>query len=545
MPKFSFSLILLLTALFFSACVKESKVEVDLIVTDAKIHTLDSDFSVVEALAIKNGKVVAVGTEENIYKLYQSSETTAINGAYIYPGFNDAHAHFVGYARGLRKVNLMGTISWADALARVVDFQNKYPSDYIIGRGWDQNDWEDKSYPHRSSLDSLFPETPVYLSRIDGHAAIINTAALRQAGLTGDETLVGGTLLQDAEGFTGILIDNATDLIELPAMDVALQKEALLEAQANLFAKGVTSLTDAGLLAADIELLRSLYADASLQIRVNAMVSDDSASLAQYLKAPIETPTLRVKSAKFYLDGALGSRGALLLAPYSDDTINYGLQLKEASYFKMMADSLAQLGWQMCIHGIGDSANRLAIDIYSQALEGLDDRRWRIEHAQIVHPADQKRMVEAGIIPSIQPTHATSDMYWADQRLGAERMKYAYSSQSFLKLGVKLPLGTDFPVEAINPLYTLRSAYLRVDANGFPPKGFRAEEALSFEDAIRGMTEWGAYASFEEKQKGTLEAGKYADFVIFDKDLSTLSAQEMSNLEVQATYLNGVEVYSR
>jgi predicted amidohydrolase YtcJ len=545
MPKFSFSLILLLTALFFSACVKESKVEVDLIVTDAKIHTLDSDFSVVEALAIKNGKVVAVGTEENIYKLYQSSETTAINGAYIYPGFNDAHAHFVGYARGLRKVNLMGTISWADALARVVDFQNKYPSDYIIGRGWDQNDWEDKSYPHRSSLDSLFPETPVYLSRIDGHAAIINTAALRQAGLTGDETLVGGTLLQDAEGFTGILIDNATDLIELPAMDVALQKEALLEAQANLFAKGVTSLTDAGLLAADIELLRSLYADASLQIRVNAMVSDDSASLAQYLKAPIETPTLRVKSAKFYLDGALGSRGALLLAPYSDDTINYGLQLKEASYFKMMADSLAQLGWQMCIHGIGDSANRLAIDIYSQALEGLDDRRWRIEHAQIVHPADQKRMVEAGIIPSIQPTHATSDMYWADQRLGAERMKYAYSSQSFLKLGVKLPLGTDFPVEAINPLYTLRSAYLRVDANGFPPKGFRAEEALSFEDAIRGMTEWGAYASFEEKQKGTLEAGKYADFVIFDKDLSTLSAQEMSSLEVQATYLNGVEVYSR
>lgn len=519
--------------------------EVDLIVTDAKIHTLDSDFSVVEALAIKNGKVVAVGTEENIYKLYQSSETTAINGAYIYPGFNDAHAHFVGYARGLRKVNLMGTISWADALARVVDFQNKYPSDYIIGRGWDQNDWEDKSYPHRSSLDSLFPETPVYLSRIDGHAAIINTAALRQAGLTGDETLVGGTLLQDAEGFTGILIDNATDLIELPAMDVALQKEALLEAQANLFAKGVTSLTDAGLLAADIELLRSLYADASLQIRVNAMVSDDSASLAQYLKAPIETPTLRVKSAKFYLDGALGSRGALLLAPYSDDTINYGLQLKEASYFKMMADSLAQLGWQMCIHGIGDSANRLAIDIYSQALEGLDDRRWRIEHAQIVHPADQKRMVEAGIIPSIQPTHATSDMYWADQRLGAERMKYAYSAQSFLKLGVKLPLGTDFPVEAINPLYTLRSAYLRVDANGFPPKGFRAEEALSFEDAIRGMTEWGAYASFEEKQKGTLEAGKYADFVIFDKDLSTLSAQEMSSLEVQATYLNGVEVYSR
>jgi predicted amidohydrolase YtcJ len=538
-----YSLLLTIFLGLFS-CTK-SQENVDLIITDAKIFSVDANFSVLEAMAIKDGKIVATGSSEDIFQSYTATNTQSLKGAYIYPGFNDAHAHFVGYARGLRKVNLMGTRSWSDALARVVDFQNKYPSDYIIGRGWDQNDWADKSYPHRSSLDSLFPETPVFLSRIDGHAAIINTAALHQAGLSGNETLVGGTLLQDAQGFTGILIDNATDLIELPAMDIALQKEALLEAQANLFAKGVTSLTDAGLLATDIELLQSLYADASLQIRINAMVSDDSSSLAKLLMAAIETPNLRVKSAKFYLDGALGSRGALLLAPYSDDSTNYGLQLKEASYFKMMADSLAQLGWQMCIHGIGDSANRLAIDIYSQALAGLDDRRWRIEHAQIVHPSDQKRMVAAGIIPSIQPTHATSDMYWADQRLGAERMKYAYSAQSFLKLGAKLPLGTDFPVEAINPLYTLRSAYLRKDADGFPPKGFRAEEALSFEDAIRGMTEWGAYASFEETKKGTLEAGKYADFVIFDKDLSTLSAQEMSSLEVQATYLNGQEVYRK
>ncbi|PTM03666.1 MAG: amidohydrolase [Bacteroidetes bacterium] len=537
-------LLLLTTFLGLFSCTK-SQENADLIITDAKIYSVDADFSVLEAMAIKDGKIVATGSSEDILQSYTATNTQSLKGAYIYPGFNDAHAHFVGYARGLRKVNLMGTPSWADALARVVDFQNKYPSDYIIGRGWDQNDWADKSYPHRSSLDSLFPETPVFLSRIDGHAAIINTAALRQAGLNGNETLVGGTLLQDAQGFTGILIDNATDLIKLPAMDIALQKEALLEAQANLFAKGVTSLTDAGLLAADIELLQTLYADVSLQVRINAMVSDDPSSLAKYLKAPIETPTLRVKSAKFYLDGALGSRGALLLAPYSDDSTNYGLQLKEASYFKMMADSLAQLGWQMCIHGIGDSANRLAIDIYSQALAGLEDRRWRIEHAQVVHPTDQKRMVAAGIIPSIQPTHATSDMYWAEERIGSQRMQYAYSAQSFLKLGAKLPLGTDFPVEDINPLYTLRSAYLRQDADGYPPKGFRADEALSFEDAIRGMTEWGAYASFEENKKGTLEAGKYADFVIFDKDLSTLSAQEMSSLEVQATYLNGQEVYRK
>ena len=525
------------------SCTEIPKEKIDLIITDAKIYSLDAAFSVHEAMAIHEGEIVAIGTKADLLKRFEAQEMKSLNGAYVYPGFNDAHAHFVGYARGLRKVNLMGTRSWADALARVIDFQKKYPSDYIIGRGWDQNDWEDKSYPHRSSIDSLFPETPVYLSRIDGHAAIINTAALEQAGLSGNESLVGGTLMQDGQGFTGILIDNATALITLPTMDAALQKEALLEAQANLFSQGVTSLTDAGLLATDIEFLQALYADASLQIRVNAMVSDDSTSLAKYLKAPIETPTLRVKSAKFYLDGALGSRGALLLEPYSDDPDNFGLQLKEARYFEMMADSLAQLGWQMCIHGIGDSANRLAVDIYSQALAGLEDRRWRIEHAQIVHPEDQKRMVAAGIIPSIQPTHATSDMYWAEDRLGAERMQYAYSAQSFLKLGAKLPLGTDFPVEAINPLYTLRSAYLRQDAEGYPIKGFRIEEALSFEETLRGMTEWGAYASFEEKQKGTLEVGKYADFVIFDKDLSTLSAQELSSLKVQATYLSGEEVY--
>jgi predicted amidohydrolase YtcJ len=537
-------LLLLTTFLALFSCTK-SQENVDLIITDAKFFSVDANFSVLEAMAIKEGKIVATGSSAEILQNYTATNTQSFKGAYIYPGFNDAHAHFVGYARGLRKVNLMGTRSWADALARVVDFQNKYPSDYIIGRGWDQNDWESKTYPHQASLDSLFPETPVYLGRIDGHAAIINSAAMKMAGLSGQEEIAGGMLMQDAQGFTGVLVDNATALIKLPKMDNSLQREAFLAAQENLFAVGVTSLTDAGLLRSDIELLESLYADGSLKIRVNAMVSDDSASLAHYLQSPIETPNLRVKSAKFYLDGALGSRGALLLAPYSDDSTNYGLQLKEASYFKMMADSLAQLGWQMCIHGIGDSANRLAIDIYSQALAGLNDRRWRIEHAQIVHPADQKRMVAAGIIPSIQPTHATSDMYWADQRLGAERMKYAYSAQSFLKLGAKLPLGTDFPVEAINPLYTLRSAYLRQDADGFPPKGFRAEEALSFEEAMRGMTEWGAFASFEEKKKGTLEAGKYADFVIFAKDLSTLSAQELSSLEVQATYLNGVEVYTR
>ena len=540
-PYFPLSLAFLLAF----ACAEAPKEEVDLIITEAKIYSLDADFSVQEALAIKDGKVLAIGSEADILKQYQAQEIKSFSGAYIYPGFNDAHAHFVGYARGLRKVNLMGTRSWADALARVQAFQKEHPSDYIMGRGWDQNDWESKTYPHQASLDSLFPETPVYLGRIDGHAAIINSAAMKMAGLSGQEEIAGGMLIQDAQGFTGVLMDNATALIKLPKMDNSLQREAFLEAQENLFAVGVTSLTDAGLLRSDIELLELLYADGSLKIRVNAMVSDDSASLAHYLQSPIETPNLRVKSAKFYLDGALGSRGALMLEPYADDPGNYGLQLKETTYFEMMADSLAQLGWQMCIHGIGDSANRLAVAIYSEALQGLEDRRWRIEHAQIVHPEDQKKMIAAGIVPSIQPTHASSDMYWAEQRIGAERMSYAYPAQSFLKLGAKLPLGTDFPIENINPLYTLRAAYLRQDAAGYPPKGFNLKEALTFEQSLRGMTEWGAYASFEDKKKGTLAVGMYADFIVFEKDLSALSAQELSNQKVMYTYLNGKVVYKR
>lgn len=526
---------LLLPILLFTAC-QPLKESVDLIVEAESIFTGDSLQG--NAMAIKDGKVVAVASAENIKQAYESTEYQVYQG-FIYPGFNDAHAHFLGYARGLGQVNLVGTQSWQECLERVQAFADAQDVDFIQGRGWDQNDWVVKKFPTKAALDSMFPNTPVLLMRVDGHAAIANQAALDYAGVDLETEIEGGVIYAPNDKATGVLIDNAVDLVEFPDEDEARLKELVLEAQANCLAAGISSITDAGLKRKDLEFLQALSESGELKLRMNMMVSDDSASLAYYLnKPPVESPRFRIKSVKFYLDGALGSRGALMLDPYSDDPGNYGLQLKPTAYFRRMADSLAKLGWQMCVHAIGDSANRLAVDVFSEANQGKSDHRWRIEHAQIVHPEDQQKMAEAHIIPSIQPTHATSDMYWAKDRIG-ERINYAYVAKRFLDLGMALPLGTDFPVEEIYPLNTLRSAMLRMDVDGFPPGGFRPMEALSFDEAMHGMTAAGAYASFEEKVKGKLVPGHYADFVVFDKDLSKLQAGEFRSMVPTALAING------
>lgn len=540
MKKLSWALL----ALTF-AC-ESPKTQADLIVQAKAIYTADADTTIAEAMAIKDGNILAIGSKAEIEAQFQAGEVIDFSEQYLYPGINDAHAHFLGYARGLAMVNLFGTQSWQEVLERVTDFAAAKPRDFILGRGWDQNDWENQAFPTRKALDSLFPNTPVLLTRVDGHAAIANGAALEQAGVDLNTSVAGGMLLQAEGELSGVLIDNAVDLIPLPTLDAEEEKALILEAQANCFAVGITSLTDAGLKKDEILTMQALYEAGQLKLRQNIMVSDHDESLDYFLKnGPIESPHLRVKSVKFYLDGALGSRGALLLDDYSDDPGNKGLLLKPVNYFEQMADSLARMGWQMCVHAIGDSANRLAIEVFKSGLKGKKDHRWRIEHAQIVHPNDQKEMVAAGIIPSIQPTHASSDMYWAEERLGSERISYAYPAQSFLKLGATLPLGTDFPVEDINPMYTLRAAMLRQDAKGWPEGGFRPEEALSFYETLRGMTYGGAYASFEEGKKGALQKGHYADFIVVKEDLSQLDASSLSKVEIQATYLGGEAVFER
>lgn len=534
---------LLLLPLIFVACQNKPQLEeVDLMIVAKEIYL--SEGKTAQALVIKDGLVIGSGRQDSLEAKYRPTHLKVFDQMHVYPGFNDAHAHFLGYARGLGRVNLVATSSWQECLERVQAFADANPSDFIVGRGWDQNDWEEKQFPNKASLDSMYPNTPVVLQRIDGHASLANQAALDYAGIDASTKVEGGVVLLDGGEPKGILIDNAVDLIELPENTLDRDRELVLKAQEFCLRAGLTSITDAGLKRKDIELLQGLSEEGLLKLRLNLMVSDDSASLAYYLnREPIEQERFRVRTVKFYLDGALGSRGALLLDDYSDQAGNHGLQLKPTDYFMMMADSLAHLGWQMAVHAIGDSANRLVTEVFGIGYMHNPDHRWRIEHAQIVHPQDLAKMQEIKLIPSIQPTHATSDMYWAEQRLGAERVKYAYPAKSFLDAGLVVPLGTDFPVEDINPFYTLRAAKYRQDAAGYPPGGFRPEEALSFEEALRGMTWSGAYASFEEGEKGLLEAGYYADFIVVDRDLADVPVEELGNMEIKATAIAGEFLY--
>ncbi|WP_417612644.1 amidohydrolase [Owenweeksia hongkongensis] len=519
--------------------------QVDLIIYNGKIYTVDSGFTVVNAMAVKDGKVFETGTLDHIRRTYRAPKNIDLEGKAVYPGFNDAHSHFMGYANTLRWVNLVGVKSYDEAIKRCKDFQKKHGLTFVIGRGWDQNDWGMEGFPDKAKLDKVFPFLPVYLYRIDGHAALVNQATLNFAGIDTSTTINGGIIEKDAEGnLTGILVDNAMGLVDLPSLPNEDMLEALKEAEKNIFKAGLTTVTDAGLERSQIELIDSLQQAGEMKLRVYAMVSDKPYLQEHYLKnGPIQTDHLNVSSFKFYLDGALGSRGALMLKPYSDDSSKVGLQVSPYSHYVESAKKLKENGWQMCVHAIGDSANRLVLNVYEEVLEGKKDHRWRIEHAQIVAPEDVARFGKLGVIPSVQPTHATSDMYWAEDRLGWERMVEAYPCQSLLNSAGILPLGTDFPVEDIDPLRTFYSAVFRQDTAGFPEGGFTAKEVLSREDALRGMTIWPAYAAFEENEKGSLEVGKWADFVILDQDILTAPKPKIPDTKVLMTFVGGEKVF--
>jgi predicted amidohydrolase YtcJ len=520
------------------------KAPVDLLVAAKRIYLMDSAYRTAQAMVIRDGKVLASGQMNELLLEYDPAQTLKVPDKVVYPGWNDAHCHFVGYAEMQRQVDLRGTRSYQAVLQRLKTFAQRYDLDYIRGRGWDQNDWPSQAFPDRAALDSLFPRTPVILQRIDGHATLVNGAALRAAAVPADTAVEGGELLRRPDGsLTGVLIDRATELVKAPGLTRSQRARALLEAQENLFAVGLTSLTDAGLPRADIALIDSLQQAGDLKLRINAMVADDSSSLAYFLEeGPINTPRLQVHTAKFYWDGALGSRGALLLEPYADKPHQHGLQLYSLDHYRGWARRLARAGWQMAVHAIGDSAVRQVIRL-TRAVQPEADHRWRVEHAQIVHPQDVQAMAQAGLLPSVQPTHATSDMYWAGERLG-QREKRGYIYADLLAACGKLPLGTDFPVEQIDPLRTYRAAVFRQDSSGFPEDGYFPEQALSPEEALRGMTHWGAYASFEEGEKGQLLPGQQADFVLYEQDITEVSLDTLTQLKPAATYLAGQKVYS-
>ena len=532
-------------ALFLTSCGGPKKV--DTIVVNGVIYTVDSSFSTAQAMAIKDGLIVATGTDAEILASYTATEKIDAKGQAVYPGFIDAHAHFVGYGKSLFQVDLFGTTSWEEAVERVKVFAAAHPElAWIEGRGWDQNKWPSKKYPTNALLNSLFPNTPVVLQRIDGHAAIANQKAFDVAGVKPGQTIVGGEVETKNNVLTGVLIDNATDLVygSIPAVTKQTYTQWLQAAQQNCFAQGLTTITDCGLNMSDINIIDTLQQEGKISMRLFAMLSDNPENLAAYLKrGPYKTDKLFVNGFKVYADGALGSRGACLLHSYEDRKDWTGFLLANISHYDSLASVLAASKFQMCTHAIGDSANRQILNIYNKYLQKGNDRRWRIEHAQVVNPADFNLFGAAAVVPSVQPTHATSDMYWAAERLGNERMKGAYAYKQLMDQNGWIPLGTDFPVEDISPFKTFLASVGRVDAKGFPEGGFQSENALSREQTIRGMTIWAAKASFLEKEVGSLEAGKKADFIILAQDLMQVPVNKILDTKVVATYSGGKKVF--
>lgn len=531
--------------LFIFSCKFRQKA--DLIVHHAKIYMVDDQFSVAEAMAISDGKIIAIGSNDEILKQYDSDSVTDAGGKTVFPGFNDAHAHFVGYGSSLQKVNLVDTDSWETVLTRCSEFAKTLPKGaWLTGRGWDQNDWLIKEFPDNTKLNELFPDRPVLISRVDGHAAMANQKALELAGVKPGDRLTGGDVEVKNGKLTGLLVDNAVDLVsdKIPSAGTTETKASLLLAQANCFAAGLTSVHDCGLNYKMVELIEAMQKSGELKMRMNIMLSDakDNYDYA-FKRGKIKTDLLNVSSFKVYADGALGSRGASLLQPYSDKPGWSGFLLSSPEHFDSVANIIYEKGWQMCTHAIGDSGNRTLLKTYAKYLKGKNDLRWRIEHAQVINENDFHYFGDYNIIPSVQPTHATSDMYWAGDRLGPARVKGAYAFRQLLKENNWIPLGTDFPVEDISPVKTFFAAAVRQDSKGFPAGGYQMENALSREQTLRGMTIWAAKASFEEKQKGSLEKGKFADFIILDTDLMNCLAADILKTKVLATYSGGRKVF--
>ena len=528
---------------FFSCTNKE---KTDLLIFNATIYTVDSSFSTAEAMVVKDGKIVATGKTADLEKKYDPKEKLDAGGKFIYPGFIDAHAHFTGYGLNLQTVNVMGTRSWDEVIEKVKIFAAANPEGWITGRGWDQNDWATKDFPTNLKLNELFPDRPVLLRRVDGHAAIANQQALDLAGIKAGDTLTGGEIEEMEGTLTGLLIDNAVGLVAAKIPDASDEKfkNALQAAEKNCFAVGLTTIDDCGLSFRSVDKIRKLQTNGDLKMRLYVMLSDAKENYNYLEKSgPIKTDRLNVRSIKVYADGALGSRGACMLQPYNDKPNWSGFLLSTPAHFDSIANYISQKGWQMCTHAIGDSGNRTILTIYAKYLKGKNDLRWRIEHAQVVNENDFNLFGANSIIPSVQPTHATSDMYWAGDRVGSEREKGAYAYKKLLQQNGWIPLGTDFPVEDISTFKTFYAAVVRKDSKGWPANGYQMENSLNREEALRGMTIWAATSNFEEKEKGSLEKGKFADFIILDADIMKEAPEKLLGIKVIKTFLGGEKVY--
>jgi hypothetical protein len=539
----NYLLIAIITFLFTACSIKE---KVDVIYFNGQVYTVDSSLSKQEAFAIKDGQFIAVGSTIFIEKNYESTTKIDLKQQFVYPGLIDAHSHFYGLGRFMQMVDLTGAKSWDECVERCKNFYETNKPSVLLGRGWDQNLWAKKDFPSNEKLNELFKNIPVLLKRVDGHAAIVNDFTLKLANINNTTEVNGGKVILQKNQPTGVLIDNAVDLVEnvLPEISVADKIKALKIAEKHCFEYGLTSVCDAGLDLPIIHLIDSLQQQNLLNMRIYAMVSLNNQNLKEALKIGVyKTEKLNVSSFKMYADGALGSRGACLLAPYADDIHNKGFLLTDINKMKAYILQIAASKFQLNTHCIGDSSNRLILNLYSKVLGKNNDRRWRIEHAQVVNPNDFKLFGDFKIIPSVQPTHATSDMVWAKDRLGKNRIEHAYAYQELLKQNSWLPLGTDFPVEHVSPFYTFYAAIARKDSEGNPTPGFNVQNSLTREQALKGITIWAAKAAFEENEKGSIEAKKMADFIVTNIDLlNEKDLTKIRNLKPNEVYSNGKRV---
>ncbi len=515
---------------------------VDLIAYNGNIYTVNKDFSKASAFAVRNGKFIDVGGDEILSK-YKSKKTINLDGSTVLPGLIDAHCHFYGLGLNQSVIDLTGTKSFNEILEKISNNDSKT---IVKGRGWDQNDWDIKNFPDKYKLDLIFPDIPVILERIDGHAYLVNQKALNIAGIDINTKTNNGTIEIKNGELTGILIDGPMSIIDKAFGKISLDDKikALISAQEICFKNGLTTVDDAGLSKKVILLIDSLQKQNILKMRIYAMISNIEDDVNYFLKkGPIKTNLLNVRSVKVYGDGALGSRGATLKKPYSDDKHNYGKLVTDVESIKRLAIRLSNANFQMNTHAIGDSTVNILLKAYSKVLKTKKDPRWRIEHSQIIDRKDLDGYNEK-ILPSVQPTHATSDMYWAEDRIGPKRIKGAYAYKDLLDRSKVIGLGTDFPVEKVNPFHTFYAATSRKDLDNYPEGGFEFSNALSRNETLKGMTIWAAYLNFEENEKGSIEKNKFADFIIIDRDIMKVQLNLTPTTKVLKTYLSGELVYS-
>ena len=550
MYKYSGFVLIVLAGILNMSCNIQNKA--DLVIMGGKVATVDNDFSITEAVAVQNDKILFVGTNKDA-KEYIGSTTNVIelNGELVLPGLIDSHGHLTGYGKSLEHIDLVGTKSYQEVIDLVAEkVKTAEPEEWIRGRGWDQNDWEIKDFPHHQNLSHISPNNPVMLSRIDGHAILVNQNAMEICGISVDTPNPdGGKVFKDKDGVpTGVFLDNAEVLItdHIPKYSIENIRNIIQHA-ANQCAKyGLTGMGDAGIPVSRIDDYKYLIDNGKMSIRVNAMLSDTVISDLEvfFNKYKIESygnDFLRVKSVKLYADGALGSRGAALLEPYSDDPENMGLIVTEYPHMLEVCKTALENDIQVCTHAIGDRAIRTMLDVYEEALKENPkaDHRFRIEHSQIVNLEDIPRYADLGVLPAMQPQHAVSDMPWVKDRIGDGRLEGAYAWRSFIDKGIMIPCGSDFPIEIPNPLIGIHNAVTRQDENGYPEGGWLPEQKMTIEEAIKGYTIWAAFAAFQEDIIGSIEVGKYADFTILDKDILTIEPSEILKTKPIYTIVGG------